>query len=351
MSLIGFSHLREEGGVCQDASGVKTLQNGWVAAVIADGLGSAKHSDIGAKIAVSTVLQFVEDHAPAFWHDESLVSLLRIAYHAALKKIKERADADDCNIRDFDTTLTTVLYNGTNTVFGHVGDGGIIALNPFGEFSILTTAQKGEEFNMVTPLRSGPDQWMFGVASDTAVALLLLTDGLYDVACPWLLSKQEQKINIGFVRPFMDRNILSVNTEDDFILVEKEIEEFLKYETKHVTDDKTILGIINTDILPEIKSDEYYTEPDWQQLSDFHSEKLYGRKTEEFSEPEEEPEQAPGPEEPESVQEPEIMEVPRIDVAPSRMNSINNFLTKHLFKKKRHDRGDDHWKQTESKDK
>ena len=281
MSLIGSSHLSKKGGVCQDSCDAKKLQNGWVIAAIADGLGSAKHSEIGSSIAVETVISFSETNIPDLWHDESMLSLLRTAFHCALKQIKEKADSDRNHVRDYETTLTSVIYNGTNAVFGHVGDGGVIALNHYGEFSLLTVAQKGETFNSVVPLRAGPDAWMFGKTEESIAALLMMTDGIYDVACPWLLMDQEQKIQkiwVNYVRRFIDRNKLPVNTDADFETAQKEIEAF--FSDKHVptiTDDKTILGIINTDIMPEVKFDEYYADPDWIGLRRKYDELLYGK--------------------------------------------------------------------------
>jgi len=278
-SLVGRSHLSEN-AICQDSSGVKALSNGWVVGVIADGVGSAKHSDLGSSLAVEEVLCFVEENVPETWHEESLISLLRTAYHSAFKKIKEKASQDKNLIADYDTTLTSVIYNGTNLVFGHVGDGGVIALNHYGDFSVLTVAQKGEAFNEVFPLRAGPDIWLFGASNEPIAALLMLTDGVYDIACPWLLAKQNQKIYVNYVRPFMDRNILPVKTTEDFHYAQKIIEEFLMSgQSRMITDDKTVLGIINTDILPEIKSDDYYLEPHWKRLKEDHDEKLYGSKS------------------------------------------------------------------------
>ncbi|MDR0318874.1 MAG: protein phosphatase 2C domain-containing protein [Nitrososphaerota archaeon] len=278
-SLIGRSHL-SAGGVCQDSHGVKMLQHGWVVAAVADGLGSAKYSDIGSKLAVEEVLRFVEVNVPEVWHDESLLSLLRIAFHAALKKVKVQACAAGHLLRDYDTTLTCVVYNGVNVVFGHVGDGGVIVLNPFGDFTTLTVAQKGEEYNQTVPLRGGPDNWVFGLSNESVVALLLLTDGIYDIACPWLLAKQKQKMYVNYVRPFMDRNILKVESFVDFERVQKDVEEFFQGEhAKQISDDKTIVGIINTDVKSEVKPAEYYLEPDWKKLVIEHREKLYGSKS------------------------------------------------------------------------
>jgi serine/threonine protein phosphatase PrpC len=280
MSLIGLSHLSRKDGVCQDSSDVKKLQNGWVVAAVADGLGSAKYSHIGSKLAVEEVLRFVETNAPDVWHDESLISLLRTAFNVALKKIKAKASQDNQPLRYYGTTLTSVIYNGANVVFGHVGDGGIISLSPYGDFTTLTIAQKGEEYNQTITLQAGPDNWTFGISNESVAALLLLTDGVYDVACPWLLSNQNQKIWVNYVRSFMDRNLLPVNTAVDFENAKKGIEDFLtSNDSKQITDDKTIVGIINTAVMPEVKPDEYYFEPDWQKLMEVHNEQLYGSKS------------------------------------------------------------------------
>lgn len=280
MSTIGTAHQAKENGVCQDASDVTVLNNGWIVAAIADGLGSAKKSEIGSRTAVKTVLSFVSDNYPDKWHEESLMSLLRTAYHKALKTIKTLAEENQDELCDYDTTLTTVIYNGTNVVYGHVGDGGIIVLSSYGEYTVLTKAQKGEAFNETNPLRAGPEYWFFGVAKEDVCSLVMMTDGIFDVAYPWLLKNTDQPIYVNYVRPFMDINILKVSTPADFENAQTEITDFFQSPyCKQITDDKTIVGIINTDITPDLKSDEYYAEPDWETLSKEHHDLLYEKKS------------------------------------------------------------------------
>jgi hypothetical protein len=280
MSLIGRSHESAENGECQDACDAKILKNGWVVAAIADGVGSAKHSKSGSEIAVREALHVVVEGIPGTWHQDGLVSLLKTAYQSAFNQIDKQAEQDKHSVNDFDTTLTMLIYNGENAVYGHVGDGGIIALDAEGEFSVLTEAQKGDEFNSVVPLRFGPKKWIFHAPDKKFASFLMMTDGIYDIVCPWLLAKKEQKIWLNYARRFMDRNMLPVNTQADFNNAEKEISEVFKSdETKYITDDKTIVGIINTEILPKVRPDEYYAEPDWENLSATHKEKLYGTKT------------------------------------------------------------------------
>lgn len=276
MSIIGTSHQAKENGVCQDASDVEILDNGWIVAAIADGLGSAKKSEVGAATAVKTVLSFVKENRPDLWHEESLISLLRIAYHKAMKAIILVSEENKDDLSDYDTTLTTIIYNGVNVVYGHVGDGGVITLSSFGDFSVLTEAQKGESFNETYPLRAGPYSWNFGVSKEDVCALTMMTDGIFDVACPWLLAKTEQPIYINFIRPFMDMNLINATTQEDFENVQSEmIEFFTGKDCTRITDDKTIVGIINTSIIPETKDADFYIEPNWKKLAQNLHDHLY----------------------------------------------------------------------------
>ena len=275
MSIIGSSHLKKENGVCQDSSDVKMLENGWVVAVIADGLGSAKKSEVGSSLATKTIIDFVSQYIPNQWDNDSLQALLKVAYHTALKAMQQVAEEEGSPLYDYDTTLTTAIYNGNDVVYAHVGDGGIITITPYGDIKLLTEVQKGEAYNETYPLRSGPDKWILGHSKEQICAFTMMTDGIFDIACPWLLATKDQRIYINYVRPFLDRNVLPVNTDEDFFNAEVEIRAF--FEGKHsvgITDDKTIVGVINTEVLPEEKEASYYEEPDWENLSAEKSKQL-----------------------------------------------------------------------------
>lgn len=309
MSIIGTAHQAKKHGVCQDASDVMVLENGWIVACIADGLGSAKKSEIGASVAVKTILSFIKENYPEKWHDDSLISLLRTSYHKALKTIKTISVENQDELCDYDTTLTAVIYNGVNVAFGHVGDGGIIVLSSYGDYSLLTVPQKGEAFNETSPLRSGPDNWSFGLSREDVCSLTMMTDGIFDIAYPWLLAKTSQPIYINYVRPFMDRNVLKVSTPADFENAQDEIREFFCGEySKQITDDKTIVGIINTDVTPEIKSDDYYLEPDWKSLAKEHHDRLY-KKTEVIND--------------ESSEEEDVVTSKKFEAVASEMDSLD----------------------------
>jgi hypothetical protein len=191
------------------------------------------------------------------------MAILHTGFVIAQNKIEEEIEKHDRLPEEYDTTLTAVVYNGRKIVYGHVGDGGIIGLGSFGDFVKVTEVQKGEEHNMVVPLRGGPNYWVFDYSEEEFCSILLLTDGLLDIMLPSLLKGD---IYINYVRQFMDMNILGL-TKDNYGPVSKKIEDYLESDNlSFVTDDKTMVGLINDEIVPQEKEPTYYEEPDWNKL-------------------------------------------------------------------------------------
>ena len=275
-SIIGRSHRVTPGSVCQDASGVVQLKNGWGVAAVADGVGSAERSEYGSKTAVEEILRFLSSEQFDVWNEPKLIETMRFAYRSALSAIEARADADYQPIHKYDTTLTCVIYDGKHAVWGHVGDGGIIALSPNGIYTQVTKVQKGEMYNEVVPLQIGEKAWVFGSLPDEACALLLMTDGIYDCACPPLLAHTKNPIYVRFVRVFVDRNVVAVSKIDDFPEMSEEVKNLLNSEkTEAVKDDMTVAALINLDCMPECREAEYYATPNWVELRENQMTKLY----------------------------------------------------------------------------
>lgn len=60
-SVVGSFHV-QTGLPCQDYGAYKLLGQDVLIGAVADGAGSAKHSDLGAKITVKAALQFLEEN-------------------------------------------------------------------------------------------------------------------------------------------------------------------------------------------------------------------------------------------------------------------------------------------------
>ena len=265
VSIQGSSH-QEKDIVCQDAHVFKILKNGWVVSAVADGVGSAKHSDIASRIAVDSVIEYVESKKLPT-RKQGLLDILKESFQLALDKIYRTLKKQKHKEIDYDTTLHAVIYNGETIVYGHSGDGGIVGLSYDGEYVAITKPQKGSDGNSVIPLRAGAETWQFGTSSKSFSAILLATDGVYDTFFPYLLRGQKNEIYVPLIRCFMDNP--DVRTQDA-------LGELLcsdKY--KGVTDDMTAVVIINKKVKPLKRDKDYYAMPNWDALKEEWNKKAY----------------------------------------------------------------------------
>ncbi len=275
-SHAGLSHLRES-LPCQDAHKSVLLNNGWAAAAIADGLGSSQFSEKAAAIAVGEFELWEGEVLPLIWESEVAMELIKKRFERALTKINAAALADGVYPYGYNTTLTAVLYDGFHMAYGHSGDGGIIGLTIRGKYKLITEPQKGEEHNSVIPFNSGEKNWVFGYEKEKLCSLMMVTDGLLDVAAPSLLKADESSggVYINFVRQFMDATILGINAENQKEKQTAVREFFLEGPSPAVTDDKTMVCLISTASSPLPQEDSYFAEPDWDALHEKLNRRLY----------------------------------------------------------------------------
>lgn len=263
ISITGSSHIKN-GVVCQDASKVVIAKNGLNIAAIADGVGSCKHSDISSKLAVEVATQYCLD---ILNNSEGcdLKDVIKQAFLLAELEIEKKSLCDNNPITDYDTTLSMVIYDGTKVTYGHCGDGGIVCLTSEGDYLKTTSPQKKDGI-FVVPLRSGLEEWIFGEVESCVSSVLLATDGIYDALFPYLLKTQPVEAYIPLIQYFMDSNCFELShTTIENIRLERIA--FLKSETcASITDDMTIVVLVNGDYKPERKDETFYREPDWEDL-------------------------------------------------------------------------------------
>lgn len=276
-SLQGEDH-QQWGIPCQDAHCIKTLPNGWVIAAVADGVGSAVHSERGSKLAVDTVVKFCIDNMPftngVVSAENDLIPLLRVAYNKAFKNIWELSISEENSFEDYDTTLDTVIYNGNSIIYGHCSDGGIIALNDTGYYDCVTDRMKGNDGESMIPLRSRKD-WQFGIYPNASSAILLFTDGTYDFARQDFLEKNwTTPLYIPLLKKLSNTNYLPSNPEVWTDYFEHFMEE--DFWNNYVTDDKTIVTLINLEKQTTQVENSYYEEPNWEELLQRVNNRLYG---------------------------------------------------------------------------
>ena len=273
-SIVGSSHIKN-GTVCQDSHRISVLKNGWIVAAIADGVGSAIHSEIASKMAVDVAVSFFEERIDNATLLSDALELLPQAYANAENRIERFSEELGHSITEYDTTLSVVVYDGDNIVYGHSGDGGIVALTIEGLYVPITKPQKADDGICVIPLRAGANHWEFGIEHGKFVSVLLATDGVYDTFFPYLLKGQKNEVYVPLIRYFMDNNWLNIS-DDNFNDVKKSRLDFLDSDVyQPVTDDKTIVVLLNSTTKAEFQSEDYYKEPDWEALQLEWNKKAY----------------------------------------------------------------------------
>lgn len=296
---------------CQDSNIRRTLSNGWILVAIADGVGSAKRSELGSREAVDAIASFCELAFPVDACCINLKSMMRTAMNYALKKVYEKAEAYELPEEALDTTLSVILWNGSRYVFGHSGDGGILGMHVDGRMEQLTHPLKGEDGVSVLPLRAGYQNWYIDAGDDDFVSFLLMTDGMYDIFTPYLLRKTEDGIYHSLAQIFMNPAITYGTSQE---LLQERVERLVSGETgwkeyrvllqelltmyfdkaevrqilssveeyrypvgllSGVMDDRTVAGVIKRDssLSEQMASD--YIEPDWVELKRIWTKRAY----------------------------------------------------------------------------
>lgn len=141
--VAGRSH--EKAGVpCQDAAGALVGPE-IVAVALADGAGSARHADTGARLCVAAILEIVSTQFDALASvdparaREEIITAIR-------ERIEGEARAHGVVATDYASTLLFVAVEGERYVAGHLGDG-VIACERNGRSEVLSCPHRGEHAN------------------------------------------------------------------------------------------------------------------------------------------------------------------------------------------------------------
>lgn len=306
------------------------MRAGYYFGAVADGVGSAPHSDIGSKLAVEKLYEYCDKNIKKGMDQMDVEDVLCAGYEYAMETIQKYADSHDKKIENYDTTLSAVIYNGKKIIYAHAGDGGIIVRQTNGIVKPVTKRQKGADGTSVIPLRAGEHSWEIGTYSGNVAAVLLVTDGMLDgVFQPTLLNLPSSTMELArgdfsqdnvyiaaaeffmnpyavyknpkikgaesFLHTFLEGNLLPKD-QDAFLQcmdaaytklfnkkTSREICESLKEvyfvvgAVKNVKDDKSVVCLINETIEVVPQDKKYYLEPDWVWLQECYEALLYGK--------------------------------------------------------------------------
>jgi hypothetical protein len=153
VSVIGSRHILN-GLPCQDACAYDISIQGWGIIAVADGLGSASKSEIGAKAAVDTTVKCVKNKISS--NDSEVIQLENIvinAINSARETLDLKAKEFDCKIDELACTLILIVIHNQEIITAHIGDGAVVVRSD-NEFFLASNPGESEYINEVVPLTS-----------------------------------------------------------------------------------------------------------------------------------------------------------------------------------------------------
>lgn len=259
----GAYHIRNN-IICQDHHAVKVLGEHFSVAAVADGLGSELYSDVASKIAAEKSIDYVCQNINEGSSAEDIIKIIKDAFSFCLNKINNKAKEDGNDADQYDTTLALAVYRNGIVYFGNSGDSGIVVMNTDGTFEPITTQQRDQN-GCVFPLYFGEEKWEFGV-HENAASVFLATDGMYETLFPYLLKGENISIYTALANYMMSSESLNFSEFSDED-VQKRMEEFIGgIPGDQVSDDKTVVVMLDQSVSVSRQPDEYYRSPDWAAL-------------------------------------------------------------------------------------
>lgn len=246
-SAVGTSHLQQN-MPCQDYGSYKVL-NKVIVGAVADGAGSAKYADIGAKLAVDTVLEYFTKFEAwlcqhkRFWQrnfpplsDQQATKIFAKAAKKVVAALKAQADAKGYSVNDLACTLLVVIATPTWIAAMQIGDG-FIAVRFHERVQVLFPPDKGEYINETTFVTSTNAFKAMRVCVHEAKPefICAATDGLERVAIrmsdwtpfnpffqpleEYLQETRNPEAEDEYLRIFLDSDRLNARTDDDKTLL------------------------------------------------------------------------------------------------------------------------------------
>ncbi len=239
-SVCGTSHLKTEQS-CQDAHRCQVLPNNVLVVATADGAGSARQGEMGAKVAVNQAIEYLSTQAitlDILSDDQILRELLTQSMLAAKSAVEDEAVKLNYQPRDLATTLIVMIATPKVVAVAQIGDGLAVAQDSKGNLLALTTPDHGEYINETTFLTNphALQSVQMRLWREDVVNIGVLTDGLQMLALNMVVGKPHE--------PFFLPLFNFVAQTDDKTIANEQLVRFLSSERiTHRTDDDLTLVI------------------------------------------------------------------------------------------------------------
>ncbi|TAG76086.1 MAG: protein phosphatase 2C domain-containing protein [Oscillatoriales cyanobacterium] len=240
-SAIGTKHVTG-GTPCQDAVFYEMISDRIIIGAVSDGMGSARRSDVGSKLAVQTALSQIK--STQCWlnqpkNDEGAREIFRSVLGQVQAALKREAENGGYSVKDLNCTLLAFVATPEWLAAMQVGDG-LIVVRPKGkDYQLVFMPDKGEFCNETTSVTSSHalEEMEVCVKSGSYEFICAATDGIENIS---LVKPDNWRPFEGFFKPLEKQIMLSTNS---LAHKKKEIEDFLNSEqiNQKTDDDKTLL--------------------------------------------------------------------------------------------------------------
>jgi serine/threonine protein phosphatase PrpC len=239
----GTSHEQQK-IPCQDCGNYRIF-NDVIVGAVADGAGSAKYSQIGAELAVETVIKCFADinelpDKQGFSQPLSEMEAKEVFtkfVKDVITALNKKADNNDYSVHDLACTLLVFIATPEWVAAMQIGDGFMVVRSQDAEYQLLFEPDKGEFFNETTFVTSANalKEMQVQVISGKQEFICASTDGLEKVA----IRLSDWKPHAPFFKPLEEYLRETDKPEDD----EKYVIDFLNSErlNSRTDDDKTLL--------------------------------------------------------------------------------------------------------------
>ncbi len=208
-TVTGHGHIAEN-IPCQDSHKVQIWKNGWGIAVVSDGAGSAKKSQLGS----SFLTEETARRAYKLVMDKKWIETSTFPRKGEWKKLSHRLFCDikdsmfkysvsiKTSIEELHATLIMIIFSHQGLLVAHVGDGRAGCLDEDGNlFSVIRPLQ-GEYINetvfMTVDFETNDRFFESRVINKPVKAFFILTDGCENVC--WETNKKDEKTG-NYIKP------------------------------------------------------------------------------------------------------------------------------------------------------
>lgn len=146
-AVQGRSHIASN-TPCQDQ--FSCLQQGDVSVIaLADGAGSAAHSDVGAELTTKTVCAYLSTHFDQLLATKNAIQAKSALLQEVLSALQQKAEAAQWELSSLASTLLFVAVKGEYALLGHIGDG-LICCSRNRTLQAISLPSNGEFLNATT---------------------------------------------------------------------------------------------------------------------------------------------------------------------------------------------------------